>query len=135
MTGKNFAIPAILSLCLCGCFPAPHRTQLVPALTGVVTQSGQSIAGAEVRVTYEYDKTYTVVVGTTDAKGRFTYPGKKKFHMFVFYGDPGFDWTLTINHQGKDTLGFSDHGLGYVPEQANFACDLGATAELACVQR
>ena len=135
MTVKNFAIPTLLILCLCSCLPAPHRSQLVPALTGVVTDSGQPIVGAEVRVTYEYDRKYTVVVGKTDAQGHFTYPGKKKFHVFVFFGDPGFDWTLTIHHQGKDTLGFADRGLGYVPEEVSFVCDLDVTTELACNQR
>jgi len=124
MTRPVLAVAGLSILLLGGCLPVPHRTQAVPALFGKVTRNGTPVQGAEIRVTYGLDRDKSVVVGPTDKSGSFAYPGKEDFHVFVFFGDPGFDWSLTLHASGQEYLGFSDRGLGYVPKTVRFNCDL-----------
>jgi hypothetical protein len=94
------------------------------------------VSGAEIRVRYRYGDDHTVVIGKTNSRGAFSYPGKKEFHLFVFMGDPGFDWALTIHNQRGETLGFADSGLGFVPEHIRFVCKLGNSGQQqACIPR
>lgn len=136
MTTKRIAILISASIALSGCFPAPHRSQVIPEISGVVTQNGRPVTGAEIRVRYRYGEDHTIVIGKTNAQGEFSYSGKKKFHLFVFIGDPGYDWTLIIQSQASETVGFADKGLGYVPEHIRFTCKLGGDGQQqVCITR
>ncbi len=126
MTRTSLAILFLSPLLLCGCLPIPNRTQAIPKLSGTVFRDGNPVQGAEIRVTYGLDRDKIAIVGRTDKDGVFSYPGKKDFNFFVSIGDPGFDWSLTVQSAGQTYLGFSDRGLGYVPEMAQFRCDLPA---------
>jgi len=115
---------ACTMLLLCGCVPNPHRVQVVPALSGNVTRDGKPVQGAEIRVSYGVGRVETLVVSTTDVTGAYSYGGKKETRSFSSYGDPVFDWSLTIHSAGQDYLGHTDSGLGYVPESAVLNCEL-----------
>jgi hypothetical protein len=106
-----------------GCVPFPSVHYYAPAVSGVITQDGFPVAGAEVRVSTPFVDENSVA--TTGTDGRFATASIREFSFVtILMGDPVCHYEIKITADGKTYEGYSDAGVGYTPETIELRCDL-----------
>ena len=119
----------VLLLSLTACVPAPRTVQVFPAITGVVLQAGQPVAGARISAASEAGERGCADAepgAVTDRAGRFVLAPDRDLRWFLSLGDPLSSWIVCIEHEGVHYLGWHSRSLGYAPRAVEMECDLDA---------
>ncbi len=120
---KQIYHPVALAMLACGCVPFPNLHYYAPAATGVITQNGSPVVGAQVFVSSQFSSESTMAVTGTD--GRFAVEPIREILLIVtMIGDPLIAYSIKIMVGGKVYEGYSDNSMGYVPKTVELKCDL-----------
>jgi hypothetical protein len=123
----------IFTLVVAGCVPWPHREQIVPAVSGVITIDGRPAQGVDVYLHEDMRGQPPTACGpsenatVTAEDGRFRFESIRRTRMFLAVGDWVSPWALCMGPKGN-TVGFRHLGFGPGPD-GNFRCDLQSTPE------
>jgi len=122
----RLGLPAfIAAFFLAACVPFPNRRFFSPEVSGTVARNGMPVAGAEVVLSTRLSK--AVATARTDAAGQFKLgPLSELQFTKSFFGDPIYGFTLKIKAAGEEERpGLAFQAMGYAPDTAHVACDLG----------
>ena len=131
----RFGRPLLLLIAVsaAGCFPLPHSDQTFPEVRGTVTRAGLPVAGAKIFAagpTPGADCDGTEFADTSGQDGAFIIQPKSRFEFFMVIGDPLEKWTVCIEYEGVQYLGWTVTGLGTAPKTARMDCDLDDPVEV-----
>ncbi|WP_430699151.1 DUF6795 domain-containing protein [Rubrivivax gelatinosus] len=113
----------LITTLLYGCVPFPNVRYYAPAISGVVTQDGNPVVSAEVRVTGQFSNNVHIVA--SDQAGRFaSEPIRKMLLTASLMGDPLYGYAIEIVHGGKVYAGYSESSVGYAPKELKLSCEL-----------
>jgi hypothetical protein len=116
---------AVVCLLARACAPIPNRHYFAPAISGTVVDGGQSLSGAEVRLTASFTPRDVRVI--TAVGGQFGVGPVREMRWFrPLLGDPIFGFRLEVKRGGRTYLGFVESKVGYAPKNMKLACDLSS---------
>jgi hypothetical protein len=99
------AILAVFSAFLAGCFPFPHRANVTPPVTGIVTREGAPYAGAKIAIceaTAQACCTGREKAAHADVDGRFTVaPVRETRWMMYVMAHTIFNWCVAVDDNGS----------------------------------
>ena len=98
------AILAVTSSFLVGCFPFPHRANVTPPVTGIITRAGEPFAGARIAIceaTAQACCTGREKSAHADADGRFSVaPARETRWMMYVMAHSIFNWCVAVDDNG-----------------------------------
>jgi hypothetical protein len=111
----------------CGCCaPVPHQETLVPRFSGVLSQDGVPLGGAQVLVSrgrMDFQCRAAEHEATTDGAGRFDIPAVTEPHLLrSAFGDKYFSYFLCITAGQARYVGAVVTGVGPAPDAVGLAC-------------
>jgi hypothetical protein len=123
------------TLLLLGCYPHPHEFTRVPAITGVLVNTGKPVAGVNVYVAQRRgdDGSYCRdmrPVTTTDSNGNFQIEPVIEHHLFAsLLNPPQFilhETSICFEVAAKQYLGMTVAASTFHPKRFAADCDLAA---------
>jgi hypothetical protein len=101
----RIAIFAGISAFLVGCFPFPHRANVTPPVTGIITRAGEPLSGAKIAICEATAKvccTGREETAQVEADGRFSAaPARETRWVMYVMAHSQFHWCVAVDDNGS----------------------------------